>query len=490
MRGPVTTCTFVPTHQCWHALPSESNESPSTKYRERSVRGDSGCGVGSAASMVIGNEVFFGARLAVVPQQLMGAVDRFAPVRQAAPLHPLAAALRRSCATANGLGGPPLPSNCETRMATRTGTDYRARGRLDVAATRNEGLKARRTRASERARTCSPADLALRPTAADRLFRVRPCFGVLTMLKSALFALVAAAALPAQVSVTLTAVSGSVSTTGGPTHTVAAGINLAPGLNLSSSGTGGANASLAIQPLVVGSSGFGIDIRANAQGSSVITNSTAQLVALVTIQSPVTTQVVLDFSGLGRGIQAGFGSLTMDIDNDGTLELSRMLSNYRIPLMVGPNPRMVAFAFSTQASFFGGQGLAFLDLRIVPGTCQATRIAQACPGANITLWYRETIQEGIEVFIPNSSSTYAAYRHMIVVLGSRELLPPLLLPCPLHVDPAAYWFVPRSGSTSGGTVHLTVPPVVLPLVGYLQGVEYQSDTGGVFTTETLRIDCQ
>lgn len=45
------------------------------------------------------------------------------------------------------------------------------------------------------------------------------------MLKSAIFGFLVTAALPAQVSVTFTAVSGSVSSTGGPMRTIAAGTN-------------------------------------------------------------------------------------------------------------------------------------------------------------------------------------------------------------------------------------------------------------------------
>ncbi|MEQ1634924.1 MAG: hypothetical protein ABL997_21270 [Planctomycetota bacterium] len=317
------------------------------------------------------------------------------------------------------------------------------------------------------------------------------------MLKSALFALLVAAALPAQVTVTFTAVSGSVAATGGPTHTIAAGTNLANGLNLSSSATSGIYSvvtSLQVQPMTVASGGHEIRIDALSNSPNGGIYAASSLLGLVTLQSPTVTQVVLDLEGGDTSYQAGGGQVDVDIDNDGVVELRRVRGLYRIPISVGPAARTIGIRLSAGVTIWGGsRGGARFDLRVVPGTCQCTTTAPACPGANIILWYRETIQSGIEVFIPNSSTTYASYRHMIVVLGSRELLPALSLPvnaCPLHVDPVAYWFVPRPGSTNGGTVHLTVPPVVLPLVGYLQGVEYQSDTGGVFTTETLRIDCQ
>lgn len=316
------------------------------------------------------------------------------------------------------------------------------------------------------------------------------------MLKCLLCALVVAAALPAQLSVTLNAISGGVATTGGPTHPLWAGAILAYGMNFSSTGRSGnstGSATLVAQPMATGSSGVGFTISAHAQSSGGFVNATSQLVALMTIQSPITTQVVLDFTGSGRTVQGGFGSLTLDVDNDGSLELSSSIRSSRIPLIIGPTPRVVAISMFAQAFLPDSQGISDLDMRVVPGICQGTRIAYACPGASIALWFRETIHNGIEVFIPNSSNSQAAHRHMIVVLGSRELLPPLLLPvdaCPLHVDPVAYWFVPRPSTTRGGTVNLPVPPAVVPLVGYLQGVEYQSDTGRVFTTETLRIDCQ
>jgi hypothetical protein len=315
------------------------------------------------------------------------------------------------------------------------------------------------------------------------------------MQKFALLALLAAAALPAQVSVTFTALSGSVAATGGPTHTIAAGTNLAPGLNLTSTGTSGslgATTSLQIQPMVMASGGHGIAVQAASESPTGGISASTSLTCLVTIQSSTPRQVFLDLDGSGGHYQIGFGDVAMDIDNDGSVELPSLQAWYRYPLTVGPTPRTISFSLSAGVTFWSfGWGRARFDLRIVPGTCRAGQWGGPCSGPSNQLFCRESVFGGVDLTFTNTAYSNGD-RHMIAVLGVQPLTPPFVLPtigCLLFVDPLVYWYVPRP-TFLGGTVHLDVPSAVLPLVGYVQGVEFVPSTSQFLSTQAQRIDCQ
>jgi len=301
-----------------------------------------------------------------------------------------------------------------------------------------------------------------------------------------LCALALTAAAQAQVTASLTALSGGVATAGGRNFTVPSGTDVTGGLILQSVGVS-TRAVVDQSPLLEAPSGVHFHLQVYVGNLFGGQTGIASLITLLSIQNTAPSTALLEITTVDLHTGYGSGAARVDIGNDGSYEVSTAVNRFQVPVTLGPNPVLVRV--ETSGQFAGGYGFGggTVDLRVVPGSITVTQVGSTC--SPVTTLIRENPLPGVDLQIGGMSSY--GLSHSLLVVGTQALPVPLPLPggaCSLVPDPLIVWWVPQHPTPAGLDLRFEVPLSLRPVSAYVQVVDYVIASQTALTGATYRID--